>query len=66
VTKGTGEVITSARVLSIPMKMEDWEITPEAGDQVEVIIGTHAEHGEVVDYLQNNFGTEIGYRYVRN
>ena len=66
VTRGTGEVITSVRVLSIPLSTFEWDKSPLAGDNVTVKVGSTVEKGKVVDFNPNNFGTDITWRYVRN
>lgn len=66
VTKGTGNVIVSVRILAIPMTTFDWAVMPFTGDKVIVEVGTSTEKGEVVDCEPNNLGTDITWRYVRN
>lgn len=65
-TSHTGEVITSTRVLSIPRKTGEWKIVPETGDLVEVAAGNLREEGTVLDFMPNNFGTDITWRHGRN
>lgn len=66
VTKGSGDVITSVRTLAIPVKLIDWIVTPFTGDKVMIKFADREEHGEIVDFNPNNFGTDITWRYVRN
>lgn len=69
-TNDSGEVITSARRLSIPLKRDDWKrlgLSPTAGDTVVVDKDEVAfEWGRIIDFLPNNLGTTILYRYTRN
>lgn len=64
----TGEVMTSKRVLSLPLTLKDW--TPETiileNDLVEVNYGSYVEKGKVVDKQPNNLGTDIYWEYGRN
>lgn len=61
-----GEVQTSKRILSIPLKNNEWEVIPLENDRVEVNLGSYKEEGRVVDKMPNNFGTEIYWEYDRN
>lgn len=65
-TSPSGEVITSTRMLSIPKKRGEWEIVPMSGDLVETFVGGHKEEGKVLDFMPNNFGTDVSWRYGRN
>nr|DAH30082.1 MAG TPA: hypothetical protein [Caudoviricetes sp.] len=66
VTKGTGDVIASVRILAMPLNTREWDVIPFTGDKVIVEVGASTEEGEVVDREPNNFGTDITWRYVRN
>ena len=61
-----GNVLSGQRILSIPLKRDEWVNMPEEGDEVEVTIGVVTEYGIVVDKLPNNFGTNVVWRYGRN
>lgn len=63
-----GEVNTSQRMLSLPLKQNEWECgkIPLEGDKVEVCKGSHKEYGLVVDKRPTNLGTTILWKYVRN
>lgn len=65
-TSPTGEVITSTRVLSIPRTKNEWEEVPMTGDLVEATVGGHKTEGVVLDFVPNNFGTDVTWRYGRN
>ena len=65
-TSERGEVLTSTRILAIPIKRGEWVNAPQEGDRVEVVIGSIIEHGRIIDKLPNNFGTDITWRYGRN
>ena len=64
----TGEVMTSKRVLSLPMTLKDWtsENIILENDLVEVDYGSYKEKGIVVDKQPNNLGTDIYWSYGRN
>lgn len=64
----TGEVMTSKRVLSLPMTLKDWtsENIILENDLVEVDYGSYKERGKVVDKQPNNLGTDIYWEYGRN
>ncbi|MBQ6378521.1 MAG: hypothetical protein IJJ56_06970 [Prevotella sp.] len=69
-TNDTGEVITSTRRLSIPLNLKDWKqlcVSPKVGDRVVVDKDEVAmEYGRIIDFLPNNLGTTILYKYIRN
>ena len=65
-TSERGEVLTSTKVLAIPVKREEWINMPQEGDRIEVAIGSVIEYGRVIDKLPNNFGTDVIWRYGRN
>lgn len=64
----TGEVMTSKRVLSLPLTLSDWtsETIILENDLVEVDYGSYVERGKVVDKQPNNLGTDIYWEYGRN
>ena len=64
----TGDVMTSKRVLSLPLKLQDWtsETIILENDLVEVDYGSYKEKGIVVDKQPNNLGTDIYWSYGRN
>lgn len=64
----TGEVMTSKRVLSLPLKLADWtsDTIILENDLVEVNYGSYMERGKVVDKQPNNLGTDIYWEYGRN
>ena len=63
---GSGDILTSIRMLSIPMRRDDWVDAPNEGDYVEVAIGSILEYGHVTDKMPGNFGTTIVWKYGRN
>lgn len=68
-TDSNGEVVTSVRRLSIPMRLKDWKqlgVAPSVGDTVNVDKdGVANEYGKVIDFLPNTLGTTILYDYAR-
>lgn len=64
----TGEVMTSKRVLSLPLTLKEWtaETMIFENDLVEVDYGSYKEKGIVVDKQPNNLGTDIYWNYGRN
>lgn len=64
----TGEVMTSKRVISLPMRLQDWtqDTIILENDLVEVDYGSYTERGKVVDKQPNNLGTDIYWEYGRN
>lgn len=64
----TGDVMTSKRVLSLPMTLKDWtsDTIVLENDLVEVDYGSYKETGIVVDKQPNNLGTDIYWSYGRN
>lgn len=64
----TGEVMTSKRVISLPMRLQDWtqDTIILENDLVEVDYGSYKERGKVVDKQPNNLGTDIYWEYGRN
>ena len=64
----TGEVMTSKRVISLPMRLQDWtqDTIILENDLVEVDYGSYTEKGKVVDKQPNNLGTDIYWEYGRN
>lgn len=68
-TDSSGEVITSTRRLSIPMRLKDWKQlgkAPSVGDKVNVDkYGVAQEWGEIIDFLPNTLGTTILYKFAR-
>ena len=65
-TSHTGDVITSTRTLSIPVSTGEWGTVPETGDLVEVLAGNLKEEGTLLDFVPNNFGTDVTWRRGRN
>lgn len=65
-TSTSGDVITSVRVIAIPVNRDGWTVTPDTGDTLEVTILDRKEYGTVVDSQPNNFGTDLIWEYVRN
>lgn len=68
-TSGNGDVITSVRKLSLPVKQSEWGETmpiPLESDMIEVDKGSHKEYGIVVDKMPSNLGTHILWKYGRN
>ena len=69
-TNERGEVVSSNRRLSIPLKKDDWKqlgIAPMAGDSIEVDKdGVAHEYGSVIDFVPNNLGTTILYIFNMN
>lgn len=63
-----GEVMTSKRVLSLPLTLKEWtaETMIFENDLVEVDYGSYKEKGIVVDKQPNNLGTDIYWNYGRN
>jgi len=63
-----GEVITSYRTLSLPLKQDEWpeETMPMEGDKIELQRSGYKEYGLVIDKRPCNLGTHILWRYVRN
>lgn len=67
-TNHRGEVITSARKLSLPVRQQQWGgdlPIPVEGDSVCVCKGSHCEYGIVKDKMPGNLGTHILWEYVR-
>lgn len=67
-TNHRGEVITSARKLSLPVRQQQWGekwAMPLEGDSVCVCKGSHKEYGIVKDKMPGNLGTHILWEYVR-
>lgn len=68
-TDSSGEVITSTRRLSIPLRLKDWKergVAPAVGDTVNVDKdGVAKEWGEILDFLPNSLGTTILYKFSR-
>ena len=64
----TGDVMTSKRVLSLPLTLKDWtaDTIILENDLVEVDYGSYKEEGIVVDKQPNNLGTDIYWNYGRN
>jgi hypothetical protein len=65
-TNDRGEVLTSSRILAIPVKRDEWANMPVEGDYIEVSIRDIIEYGHVIDKSPNNFGTDILWKYGRN
>lgn len=68
-TSDSGEVLTSTRKLSLPVRQQEWDEEhpiPIEGDTVEVDKGSHREYGIVIDKMPGNLGTHLLWRYVRN
>ena len=63
-----GDVNTSYRMLSLPVKQQQWteETIPLEGDKIELRKFGHTEYGRVVDKRPGNLGTHIMWKYVRN
>lgn len=64
----TGDVMTSKRVLSLPLTLKDWtaDTIILENDLVEVDYGSYKEEGIVVDKQPNSLGTDIYWNYGRN
>lgn len=64
----SGEVITSLRVLSIPILQSEWteDSVPIEGDIVHVDKGAFTEDGIVVDKEPTNLGTHVLWRDDKN
>ena len=65
VTTRIGEVITSYRVVSIPVKRGEWTVIPIEGDYIEITIGNLIEHGHIIDKNPHNLGTDLVWDYKR-
>ena len=66
-TSASGDIITSTRVVAIPVNNTGWKgAYPMTGDIVVVDTGASKEEGIVLDFLPNNFGSDITWRYGRN
>lgn len=67
-TSETGEVITSTRKLSLPVKQNEWNSTniPQEGDLVVVSKNGYEESGTVIDKMPGNLGTHVLWKFVRN
>lgn len=68
-TNEKGEVLTSTRKLSLPIKQSEWDSDhpiPEEGDSIVVDKGSHYEYGIVIDKMPGNLGTHLLWRYGRN
>lgn len=69
-TTEKGEVLTSTRKLSLPVKQGEWggasRPIPQEGDSVVVDKGSYTEYGVVIDKMPSNLGTHILWRYGRN
>ena len=63
-----GDVNTSYRWLSLPVKQDEWteETIPLEGDKVILQRYGYIEYGLVVDKKPSNLGTHILWKYVRN
>ena len=63
-----GEVISSYRTLSLPIKQDEWteSTIPLEGDRIELQRFGYTEYGLVIDKRPSNLGTHILWRYVRN
>jgi len=68
-TSDSGEVLTSTRRLSLPVRQQEWNEDrpiPLEGDTVEVDKGSHKEYGVVTDKMPSNLGTHILWKFIRN
>lgn len=67
-TSVSGEVLSSYRGLSLPIKQNEWtsETIPQEGDRLLLDRGVYIEHGEVIDRMPGNLGTHLLWKYVRN
>ena len=66
-TSQRGDVITTARKLSLPVRQQEWDcrMIPLEGDSIEVCKLSHKEYGIVKDKMPGNLGTHIIWEYVR-
>lgn len=68
-TDGKGDVITSTRKLSLPVRQNEWDSEhpiPIEGDTIEVDKGSYREYGVVIDKMPGNLGTHLIWRFIRN
>lgn len=68
-TTDAGDVLTSTRKLSLPVRQDEWDEEhpiPQEGDSIVVDKGSYLEYGIVVDRMPGNLGTHILWRYGRN
>lgn len=68
-TNEKGDVLTSTRKLSLPVKQSEWDEEhpiPEEGDEIVVNKGSFQEYGIVIDRMPGNLGTHLLWRYGRN
>lgn len=80
-TDSRGDVITSTRKLSLPVRQNEWRtadedsssgegtgkmLIPLEGDKIIVNKGSHTEYGIVIDKMPSNLGTHLIWRFVRN
>ena len=69
-TSETGDVLTSTRKLSLPVKQGEWGTeempVPQEGDSIVVDKGSYVEYGVVIDKMPSNLGTHILWKYGRN
>ncbi len=68
-TSNAGDVITSTRKLSLPIRQQEWDEDhpiPLEGDEVSVNKGSHKEYGIILDKMPGNLGTTLLWRFVRN
>ena len=68
-TSDTGDVITSVRKLSLPVRQQEWRSAkpiPREGDMLALNRGSHMEYGRVTDIMSGNLGTHILWKYERN
>lgn len=63
-----GDVITSYRTLSLPLKQDEWAegAVPMEGDKIELSRIGYTEYGLVIDKRPSNLGTHLLWKYVRN
>ena len=63
-----GDVNTSYRMLSLPVRQQDWteDTIPIEGDKIVLQKYGCTEYGRVVDKRPGNLGTHIMWKYVRN
>ena len=68
-TSTAGEVLTSTRKLSLPVRQQEWNEEhpiPLEGDLLVVNKGSHTEYGIVLDKMPGNLGTHLLWKYIRN
>ena len=63
-----GDVIASYRILSLPIKQQEWteDTVPMEGDKIELQRFGYTEYGLVIDRRPSNLGTHLLWKYDRN